>query len=255
MEFNRIYPVMDRLRLQMPLDSITMDILAAKSGISRATLYRIYGSRKELFNQYLHYNGETNAESLPPEVSERILKAAHTIFLSRGFASSTIESIAKEAGVGTATIYRHFESKQNLVEQVLTMIVPLENLDLSLLDDSENPQMALEEFTLSMLRWISPHQAILKLLLIESDGLTAVQKNLEKLRLRTRDKITNYFRDLLPRSSYLENQIQILTVTYLGLVVSFTFPDAFIDADPLQEKQIAVWISDIILQKIEEMAR
>lgn len=48
---------------------------------------------------------------------ERILVAALKIFSQRGLAATTKE-IAREAGVNEITLFRHFESKQNLVAAV-----------------------------------------------------------------------------------------------------------------------------------------
>ena len=39
-----------------------------------------------------------------------------------GYGAMTIESIAKRAGVGKATVYRHWEGKLDLVESALTML-------------------------------------------------------------------------------------------------------------------------------------
>ena len=44
-----------------------------------------------------------------------IVSVASQLFLSKGIDNVTLKDIAKEAGVGEATIYRHFTTKQNLV--------------------------------------------------------------------------------------------------------------------------------------------
>jgi AcrR family transcriptional regulator len=49
----------------------------------------------------------------------RILDAADEVFGVRGAAGST-EDVAKLAGVGIATVFRHFPTKQDLVRAVLT---------------------------------------------------------------------------------------------------------------------------------------
>jgi len=49
----------------------------------------------------------------------RILGAAEEVFGDRGAAGST-EEVAKLAGVGIATVFRHFPTKQDLVRAVLT---------------------------------------------------------------------------------------------------------------------------------------
>jgi AcrR family transcriptional regulator len=254
MKIYQINSIIDRLRIQMPLDSITMDILSVKCGVSRATLYRLFSSRKEIFNQYYIHSGNSDGVEPLPEVSERILKAASTIFLSHGFGSTTIERIAVEARVGSATIYRHFQTKENLIEQVLAMLIPQETPDLSILDDSTDLQAVLEQFTLSMLLWIGQNQGVFKLLLFESEALLVIQKKMEKLRTRTRDKIMNFFRNLLPNSPLRDNQVQTLTLTYFGLVMGFSFSTALVDSYETQVNETAAWIATIIQQRIEGLA-
>ena len=44
-----------------------------------------------------------------------IVEVANRLFLQRGIRDVTIKDIANEAGIGEATIYRHFSKKQNIV--------------------------------------------------------------------------------------------------------------------------------------------
>lgn len=48
---------------------------------------------------------------------QQLLSAARTAFTERGSAAS-LEDIARRAGVGVGTLYRHFPSRQDLVEAV-----------------------------------------------------------------------------------------------------------------------------------------
>jgi AcrR family transcriptional regulator len=47
----------------------------------------------------------------------KILEAAETVFASRGTSAST-EAVAREAGVGIGTVFRHFPTKESLLEAV-----------------------------------------------------------------------------------------------------------------------------------------
>jgi len=48
------------------------------------------------------------------ETEERILKAARDIFLSEGYAKTTIAKIAEKAGIGVGTFYNYFSTKSQL---------------------------------------------------------------------------------------------------------------------------------------------
>lgn len=94
-------------------DGFTMDDLAERTGLSRATLYRKVGSREAVL-EALAAQGQDVGER--PDTRDRILDAALEVFARVGLEASTIEVIAAEAGVGTATIYRHFGDRDGLVQ-------------------------------------------------------------------------------------------------------------------------------------------
>jgi AcrR family transcriptional regulator len=53
-----------------------------------------------------------------PERRCAILDAALSLFTDRGFHGTNVPSVASEAGVGAGTIYRYFESKSDLVNEL-----------------------------------------------------------------------------------------------------------------------------------------
>lgn len=50
-----------------------------------------------------------------PERHQRILNAARDVFAREGFRNAEVKTIATRAGVGKATIYKHFASKEDLL--------------------------------------------------------------------------------------------------------------------------------------------
>ena len=54
----------------------------------------------------------------PEDKPARILQAALTLFAERGYAGTAMPDLARHAGVGAGTIYRHFSSKEVLVNAV-----------------------------------------------------------------------------------------------------------------------------------------
>jgi AcrR family transcriptional regulator len=60
-------------------------------------------------------NAISRRQILPEaERKEMILAAALEVFSQDGYENSDVEEIARRAGIGKGTIYRHFESKQKL---------------------------------------------------------------------------------------------------------------------------------------------
>ncbi|RIK56223.1 MAG: hypothetical protein DCC57_03735 [Chloroflexi bacterium] len=111
-----------------PGDGLTMERLAAASGLSRATLYRRFGSRRALVQRLICERGLSADDLLAPDVRTRVLQAARAVFGREGFAAATVEQIAQEAGVGPATIYRHFGSKEALVQAFIQASAPRRRL-------------------------------------------------------------------------------------------------------------------------------
>ncbi len=53
------------------------------------------------------------------DTGQRVVDAARVVFASLGLKRSTMEDVAREAGLGRATVYRKFASKDALVETVM----------------------------------------------------------------------------------------------------------------------------------------
>lgn len=60
-----------------------------------------------------------NKRRRPAELRALLLNAAEKIFSSRGYAETTMESIAVEAGVAPSVLYRHFPAKRELFREVV----------------------------------------------------------------------------------------------------------------------------------------
>lgn len=57
---------------------------------------------------------------MPPDndTKERLLAAARALYLEGGFASFSLREVARRVGVSAPAVYRHFESKEALLEAV-----------------------------------------------------------------------------------------------------------------------------------------
>ena len=70
-------------------------------------------------------SGRRSGRALDPAKRAAILSGARAVFMRDGFAQGTMDGVAAEAGVGKQTIYRHFRSKESLVEALVeAMCVP-----------------------------------------------------------------------------------------------------------------------------------
>lgn len=64
----------------------------------------------------------------------RMLAAARTLFVERGYASTTMQSIATRAGVAVQTLYFTFATKRTILKELLDVEVAGDNLPLTTLE-------------------------------------------------------------------------------------------------------------------------
>ena len=57
-----------------------------------------------------------------PAVDRAIIESARAVLARRGFTGTSMEEIARTAGVGKDTLYRRWKSKEDLVQHVLTVL-------------------------------------------------------------------------------------------------------------------------------------
>ncbi|MFC0628421.1 TetR/AcrR family transcriptional regulator [Kribbella deserti] len=73
-------------------------------------------------------NGERPRRGRPrdPEAEPRIRRHAIQLLLERGFDGMTVDDVAEAAGVGKATIYRRWASKEDLAHDAMTQVFSIE---------------------------------------------------------------------------------------------------------------------------------
>ncbi|MFK5978828.1 MAG: helix-turn-helix domain-containing protein [Rhizobiaceae bacterium] len=100
----------------------TLDQLQERTGLSRATLYRRIGSKESLLERLAAENLIT--PDLQADIKSRVFLAAKIVIANNGFIACTMEQIASEAGLGIATLYRHFGDKENLLTSFVNQLHP-----------------------------------------------------------------------------------------------------------------------------------
>jgi AcrR family transcriptional regulator len=66
---------------------------------------------------------EQRSERLPrAQRREQILAAATTAFARAGFAATSLDDVAREAGISRMIVYQHFDSKRELYQQALDQV-------------------------------------------------------------------------------------------------------------------------------------
>jgi AcrR family transcriptional regulator len=113
------------------LAELSMDELATRAGVSRATLYRLFGSQQHL----LHELGLQP----PPKVRGRILDTALELVGRHGLAELSMDELAAQAGVSRATLYRLVPGKEALFAELVRRFSPFEPIAAVLETMGERP--------------------------------------------------------------------------------------------------------------------
>jgi AcrR family transcriptional regulator len=100
------------------LAGLSMDELATRAGVSRATLYRLFGSQQHLLQEL--------GLAPPPKVRGRILDTALELVGRHGLAELSMDELATRAGVSRATLYRLFPGKEALFAELVRTFSPFE---------------------------------------------------------------------------------------------------------------------------------
>lgn len=111
---------------------------------------------------------------------ERLLTAAGQAFAEHGADDASLEEIARRAGVGIGTLYRHFPTRQALLEAVYRDQVEALRLRADELLESDSPGDALTAWLRAMVAFSSTKHtltsALLETLSKESDLLSSCSK-------------------------------------------------------------------------------
>lgn len=64
----------------------------------------------------------TKREQKSQESRERIIEAAKSLILARGYDAVSVSDITKEAGVSKGAFYIHFKTKEDLIEEMIDIV-------------------------------------------------------------------------------------------------------------------------------------
>ena len=138
--------------------------ITARAGVSRATFYRTFGSREELFREL--------AVDPPPDGRMEILEAAAELIARDGLARLSMDELAAKSGVSRARLYRLYPGKSALFSELVRVFSPIEALvaNMERLAD-QPPEKALPELAVSVWRTVSGRIGIIRPLLFEVASL------------------------------------------------------------------------------------
>jgi AcrR family transcriptional regulator len=220
---DRILAAARKLLAANPDAAFTMDQLAEESGISRATLYRRTGSRKALLRHLAVEENIAIEELDAPNMSERILKATRNALGKAGSVNFTIEQIAEEAGIGVATVYRHYGSKAEVLK-ALSHSFQSKHEAFSLLDKtSGDMETDLRSFTITALEFMYENRDLAPFYFSNNLQIQDIFITLGDDQQRTLSILSSYFENCIQAGHIAAQNTFDLAAAFLGMIIGFAF--------------------------------
>jgi AcrR family transcriptional regulator len=234
-----------------PETTFTMNQLAEESGISRAMIYRRFGSRRALLQTIAREDGLSIDELDAPDIQKRILDATRTALANAGSVKFTIEQVAVEAGVGVATVYRHFGNKENLLQALSEQIHPRQAA-LRLLEQGVGDLKSdLLLFAGNVLHFLYEHRDMASIYFSGDAKIQDIFKTLRGVQNRTIDTLSRYLEMQIQAGNLPTQNAFELATAFVGMLVGFAFIRASYTDDPLSPEQAAQTAVQIFLSGIQ----
>lgn len=152
---------------------------------------------------------------------ERILEAATTTFQSLGYARTTTQLIAQNAGVAEITIFRHFGDKQNLFQAAVQQIGGGPNLDrvkAQLTYDLEADLMFISQH---VLHFFIAQQDAIRMLMFETIHFPEIKPALAQNPHGMIALLVRYFQEQIDAGQMQAVDPQVTAQTFISMVFGY----------------------------------
>ncbi len=162
------------------------------------------------------------ASNRKQETSEKIITVAIDLFSKNGYNGVTTEEIAREAGFSEKTLFRHFQSKQNLLEKAIDRYhygeemrsIFESKLVWSLKED-------LELISKNYHRIMHQNRKLLKMLMKIGENVPGLHQYSHKHPELLKEFLTNYFEEMKNRKKIIPIDAEKMAITFLYMNFGF----------------------------------
>lgn len=154
-------------------ETLSVAAVATAAGVSRGTIYKRFPDQAALLGALLE-TGRITAPPSEPDTRRRILDAVGQLLKQEGLSGITLERVAREAGVGEATIYRHFGDRRGLLKTFAAECTPRRLIADLPLDGSGDRDADLLRLTRESLSFLREYRAFAMLLFSTDPEVQAI---------------------------------------------------------------------------------
>jgi AcrR family transcriptional regulator len=199
--------------------------------MSRSTLYRAFPDREALLSRLLAAGVGVNAR----DTRARILAATAHLVVELGLQGTTIELIARAAGVAAVTIYRQFGDRDRLLAAALDEASPRRAARALALRDSADLEGDLARFAATTMAFIAEHSGVFRLAL---GAPPAEQHRLRELRHAPRGataSLKTWFARQIARRRLPRRDPRQLAIAFIGMLMTFAYIAPRFEDLPLED--------------------
>lgn len=171
----------------------------------------------------------------------RILASARDVFAAEGFRRAEVKTIAERAGVGKATIYRFFPSKDALLLTVVEdNLTAIRDLVLEELLSSAPPLQRLESVCRRVARFLEHERDFSRLLIQEAGELLApIQRRYLDLVDENLPVAETFFAELRKSGDFVALSTRETILMMVNLVVGTTYTWVLTGEGKLEEQAVS----------------
>ncbi|UOQ43747.1 TetR/AcrR family transcriptional regulator [Halobacillus salinarum] len=183
------------------------------------------------------------------DTSEKIMIAAIDLIAERGYNGVSTEEIAKKAGFSEKTLFRHFKSKQNLLEAAFHRYhYGVEMRELFSKELVWDLHIDLIMICQNYHRIMYENRKLVQISSRERDNLPGFQEETHKHPQQLKEFLTEYFKEMYNNGKIIETDIEKQAVAFLymnyGIAIGRMNEDPILDSiaiESLIENSVSVF--------------
>lgn len=160
------------------------------------------------------------------ETQLKIMDAAMTLIIDKGYSGATTRDIAKLAGVNESTIFRRFDGKKEIV--LAAMELPKWNPGLSESDFIYHgePEEDLTSFSSVYMSKVTPQMVKVSIGLRSAELQGAALPGIMKVPVVFKKVLVNYFTQMIANGKMRDCNVESISLQFIAMNFGFVFLDA-----------------------------